>query len=104
MHLAPVQMLSPLTAAQVLFGSDRAVLELLAPLLIDLDGGASERVAEVLVKVLEWVFDPPPEALTVPWIYLAVLFGAALIANALASLNALRETRTDAGQRLRELQ
>jgi putative ABC transport system permease protein len=30
-------------------------------------------VAFVLVKVLAGVFDPPPEALTVPWIYLLTL-------------------------------
>ena len=30
-------------------------------------------VAFALVKVLAGVFDPPPEALTVPWIYLLLL-------------------------------
>jgi putative ABC transport system permease protein len=30
-------------------------------------------VAFALVKVLAGVFDPPPEALTVPWIYLSLL-------------------------------
>jgi putative ABC transport system permease protein len=35
-------------------------------------------VAFVLVKVLAGVFDPPPEALTVPWIYLLLLCASAI--------------------------
>ena len=40
-------------------------------------------VAFVLVKVLAGVFDPPPEALTVPWIYLLLLCASAITLTAL---------------------
>ncbi|MGH7105556.1 MAG: ABC transporter permease, partial [Acetobacteraceae bacterium] len=36
-------------------------------------------VAEVLVKVLSGVFDPPPQGLSIPWIYLVVVVAAAII-------------------------
>jgi putative ABC transport system permease protein len=39
-------------------------------------------VAFVLVKVLAGVFDPPPEFLTVPWIYLLLLFSTAVTLTA----------------------
>ncbi len=39
-------------------------------------------VAFALVKVLAGVFDPPPEALTVPWIYLLFLCAAAITLTA----------------------
>ena len=35
-------------------------------------------MAYALVKVLAGVFDPPPEGLTVPWLYLALLFVSAI--------------------------
>jgi putative ABC transport system permease protein len=61
-------------------------------------------VAEILIVVLQGVFDPPPEAPTVPWVYvigaLAALVGAAAIAltNATwraehASVSQMRELR-----------
>ena len=34
-------------------------------------------LAEMLVAMLQHVFDPPPDRLAVPWLYLAGLFGAA---------------------------
>ena len=39
-------------------------------------------VAFVLVKVLAGVFDPPPEFLTVPWIYLLLLCSTAVTLTA----------------------
>jgi putative ABC transport system permease protein len=39
-------------------------------------------VAFVLVKVLAGVFDPPPEALTVPWTYLLLLCASAITLTA----------------------
>jgi putative ABC transport system permease protein len=33
-------------------------------------------VAWMLVRLLAGVFDPPPDHLTVPWLYLAILFAA----------------------------
>jgi putative ABC transport system permease protein len=40
-------------------------------------------VAFMLVKVLAGVFDPPPEALTVPWTYLLLLCASAITLTAL---------------------
>ncbi|RTM08413.1 MAG: FtsX-like permease family protein [Hyphomicrobiales bacterium] len=46
--------------------------------------GAGTLIAYVLVKLLTGVFDPPPEVLSVPWLYLVALIvtaaGAALVA------------------------
>ena len=35
-------------------------------------------MAYALIKVLAGVFDPPPEGLTVPWLYLVLLFVSAI--------------------------
>jgi len=35
-------------------------------------------MAYALVNVLARVFDPPPEGLTVPWVYLVLLFVSAI--------------------------
>ena len=45
-------------------------------------------VAAMLVKVLTGVFDPPPEALAIPWPYLALLAAAATLSTASAVLGA----------------
>jgi len=37
-------------------------------------------VAAMLVKLLGGVFDPPPDALTVPWPYVATLMAIAAVA------------------------
>ncbi len=50
-------------------------------------------VAEVLVRVLSGVFDPPPDTLSVPWTYLGLLAGAA----ALCTVGAVAFMRTLAG-------
>ena len=52
-------------------------------------------VAEMLVKVLTGVFDPPPEALSVPWSYLLWLVVAAAVATILA-ISSARVTLTSA--------
>ena len=41
-------------------------------------------IAQMLVKVLTGVFDPPPSGLSVPWAYLLTLLAAALASTALA--------------------
>jgi putative ABC transport system permease protein len=46
----------------------------------------------MLVKLLTGVFDPPPDQLTVPWIYLTILFAAAAVSIALAIRVAERQT------------
>ncbi len=45
-------------------------------------------VAQMLVTILTGVFDPPPEALAVPWAYLAGLIGAAVVSTVLAVVSA----------------
>ena len=37
--------------------------------------------AWMLVRLLGGVFDPPPESLSVPWVYLALVFGGAILAT-----------------------
>ncbi|WP_421762169.1 FtsX-like permease family protein [Devosia sp.] len=61
-------------------------------------------VAQVLVSVLQGVFDPPPEAVSVPWGFLSIVGIAALMAVAGAVANTLRETAIEPIRRLRELQ
>ena len=41
-------------------------------------------IAYVLVTLLAGVFDPPPEALSIPWVYVAVALGTALVCGSLA--------------------
>ena len=48
-------------------------------------------IAFVLVKVLAGVFDPPPETLTVPWIYLILLSAAAISITAVGVAFHLRK-------------
>ncbi len=61
-------------------------------------------VATILVKVLQGVFDPPPETISVPWLYIGLAVAVGLVAMALAVLNALREVQIAPLQRLKELQ
>ena len=60
-------------------------------------------VAWMLVKLLTGAFDPPPERLSVPWFYLGGLIGVALVSVVIAIVDALRETRVPAVQRMREI-
>ena len=46
-------------------------------------------VAQVLVKMLTGIFDPPPEALAIPWGYLTFL-GVAALASTVVAVVALR--------------
>jgi putative ABC transport system permease protein len=50
-------------------------------------------IAQILVVVLTGVFDPPPTALTIPWLYLGGLLLAAAASSALAVAVVLRATR-----------
>ena len=59
-------------------------------------------VAEMLVKVLTGVFDPPPEALSVPWSYLLWLVVAAAVATVLAISSARVTSRQPVVQALRD--
>jgi putative ABC transport system permease protein len=60
-------------------------------------------LAEMLVKVLTGVFDPPPASLAVPWLYLSGVATIALAAVAVASLAALRSASRPAISVLRDL-
>ena len=57
----------------------------------------------MLVKVLNGVFDPPPESLAVPWTYLAILLVVSLSATTLAAVLAIRSSRTQHLELLRAL-
>lgn len=60
-------------------------------------------LAWMLVKLLTGAFDPPPELLSVPWLYLGALVAVALASVVFAVLGALKETHIPAVQRMREL-
>ncbi|MGH7708908.1 MAG: FtsX-like permease family protein [Vulcanimicrobiaceae bacterium] len=60
-------------------------------------------IAEVLVKLLTGVFDPPPAALTVPWGYLVGLVVAAGLSTAIAVAVIARVTQTSVVSALRGL-
>jgi putative ABC transport system permease protein len=78
-----------------------AALVLLAALA--LAAGLGWLLAEMLVAMLQHVFDPPPDELAVPWSFLAVLGGAALAGClAAAALAALQIRRLPLGAILRE--
>ena len=50
-------------------------------------------LSEMLVAMLQHVFDPPPDHLAVPWAFLTGLAGAAIAGTALAALLAARSVR-----------
>jgi putative ABC transport system permease protein len=60
-------------------------------------------IAQVIVKILTGVFDPPPEHLSVPWGYLAGLLVAVSAAIAIAGSAMLRAIRRPAMAVLRDL-
>jgi putative ABC transport system permease protein len=60
-------------------------------------------IAEVLVKILTGVFDPPPSGLTVPWSYLAGLVIAAVASTMIAVAIILRATHKAVVSALRGL-
>lgn len=60
-------------------------------------------LSQVLVKVLTGVFDPPPDALAVPWPYLAAVAVVVTTAVGAACALALRLLRRPAVTVLRDL-
>jgi len=60
-------------------------------------------IAQVLVKILTGVFDPPPGSLSVPWGYLAAVLGAIAAAAAIAGSAAIRSVRRPQPEVLRDL-
>ena len=60
-------------------------------------------LAEMLIAMLQHVFDPPPDHLTVPWAFLAALGAAASISALAGALVAYRSiARLQLGAILRE--
>jgi putative ABC transport system permease protein len=68
-----------------------------------LGGAIALVIALVLVKVLTGVFDPPPDALAVPWGYLLAVAGLVVGTVAIAGGVALRTLRRPAIEELRDL-
>jgi putative ABC transport system permease protein len=60
-------------------------------------------IAKMLVKVLTGVFDPAPQALAIPWLYLAGLIVAGCASTVLAVVIAHRVSRTNALEALRTI-
>jgi putative ABC transport system permease protein len=58
-----------------------------------LAGGLGWLLSEMLIAMLQHVFDPPPDSLAVPWGYLGELAGAALLGTGLATALAVRGLR-----------
>jgi putative ABC transport system permease protein len=50
-------------------------------------------LSEMLVAILQHVFDPPPDTLAVPWAFLGALAGAAILATLIATALASRGIR-----------
>jgi putative ABC transport system permease protein len=50
-------------------------------------------LAQMLVAMLQHVFDPPPDHLAVPWGFLALMVAAAIAGAVLAGLVAARSLR-----------
>ncbi len=58
-----------------------------------LAAGLGWLLSEMLVAMLQHVFDPPPDALAIPWGFLAALGGAAILATLIATALAARGLR-----------
>ncbi|BCG84860.1 hypothetical protein MesoLj113c_09700 [Mesorhizobium sp. 113-3-9] len=58
--------------------------------------------AWMLVKLLTGVFDPPPEALSIPWLYLATMLGL-VAASVAAAIWSARPSAGQAAEQLRDL-
>jgi putative ABC transport system permease protein len=60
-------------------------------------------MARLLIKVLTGVFDPAPDAASIPWTYLAVLLALTLAAGATAAAAAIRGLVASTPEELRDL-
>ena len=68
-----------------------------------LAAGLGWLLAQMLVAMLQHVFDPPPDALAIPWAFLGALAGAAIAAAAVGGAVAVRGIRRlPLGETLRE--
>jgi putative ABC transport system permease protein len=64
---------------------------------------AAWALTEILIQILTGVFDPPPETLAVPWSYLGLIAGVAVLAVGIAAAAVIRSTRRPTVQLLREI-
>jgi putative ABC transport system permease protein len=78
-----------------------ALLTLTVGLILGLAAGFA--VAEVLVKLLTGVFDPPPQSLNIPWAYLVLLISSTFAATAAAVLTAQAHARVSVSEVLRAI-
>jgi putative ABC transport system permease protein len=60
-------------------------------------------ISDMLVKVLTGVFDPPPDTLSVPWLYLGGVIVLTIAAVGAAGAVTLRALRRPAIEDLRDL-
>jgi putative ABC transport system permease protein len=60
-------------------------------------------LADLFVIMLTHIFDPPPETLILPWLYLALLLVASVCATVMAIRGAIRATRRAGVSQLRSL-
>ena len=60
-------------------------------------------LAGMLVQLLTGVFDPPPEGLAIPWLYLAILAAAMLAATLAAAVATQITLRRPVIEALREV-
>jgi putative ABC transport system permease protein len=68
-----------------------------------LAGALGWLLSEMLVAMLQHVFDPPPDSLAIPWAFLVELGGAAMVTTLVATALAARGLRRlPLGQILRE--
>ena len=68
-----------------------------------LGAGTAVLLSIMLVKVLTGVFDPPPDALSIPWLYLAALTAAVIASVVAAGALTLRSLRRPTVDELRDL-
>lgn len=60
-------------------------------------------LTQILIKILNGVFDPPPATLAVPWAYLSLVAAVAIAAVLIAATAAIRSTRRPTVQLLRDI-
>jgi putative ABC transport system permease protein len=68
-----------------------------------LGAGTAALLSIMLVDVLTGVFDPPPDALSIPWPYLAALAAALIVSVLAAGALTLRSLRRPSVDELRDL-
>jgi putative ABC transport system permease protein len=81
---------APLSRISAFVWSEAAIV-LIVGLLLAL--GLGLLLSSMLVAILQHVFDPPPDALTIPWGFLAALAGASVFATLVATAAAARGLR-----------